>query len=105
MTEIAPIELLPDVIDAGTWAYYLSVPSEKVVLLQALFELYEGLGVVRTLNLRKSLVCVLTTPLVGEDCRRALEAMRALVPWQSVARPEEAERQLYLGYFHEPARS
>jgi len=105
MTENKPTELAPDIIDAGTWAYYLAVPSEKVVLLQALFELYEGLGTVRTLNLRKSLVCVLTTPTVGADCRRALEAIRLLIPWQPVARPEEAERQLYLGYFHESVRN
>jgi hypothetical protein len=96
---VAP--LAPDFIDPETCAFYLEVPSEKVVLLQAFFELYEGLGIVRTLNLRKSLVCILTTPSVVEDCRGALEAIRSMIPWSGVARPEEAERQLYLGYFHE----
>ena len=95
----------PDFIDTGTCAFYLVVPSEKVVLLQAFFELYEGLGIVRTLNLRKSLVCVLTTPSVMDDCRRALEAIRSMIPWSPVPRPEEADRQLYLGYFHESRKN
>ncbi|MFM1846998.1 MAG: hypothetical protein RL417_472 [Pseudomonadota bacterium] len=93
--------IVPDFIDTGTCAFYLVVPSDKVVLLQAFFELYEGLGIVRTLNLRKSLVCILTTPSMIDDCRRALEAIRSMIPWGPVARPDEAERQLYLGYFHE----
>jgi Domain of unknown function (DUF4911) len=93
--------LIADFIDTGTCAFYLIVPSEKVVLLQAFFELYEGVGIVRTLNLRRSLVCILTTPSMLGDCRAALEAIRSMVPWSPVPRPEEAERQLYLGYFHE----
>lgn len=105
MTDQSPAEIVPDVIDPGTWAYYLVVPSEKVVLLQAFFELYEGLGIVRTLNLRRSLVCVLTTPAVGADCAAALRAIQALIPWRMVPRPEEAERQLYLGYFNESSLS
>ena len=98
-------DIAPDFIDTGTCAFYLVVPSENVVLLQAFFELYEGLGVVRTLNLRKSLVCILTTPSVVNDCRAALEAIRSMIPWTSVPRPEEADRQLYLGYFHESQKS
>ncbi len=93
--------LTPDFIDTGTCAFYLIVPSEKVVLLQAFFELYEGIGIVRTLNLRRSLVCILTTPSMISDCRAALEAIRTMIPWSPVPRPDEAERQLYLGYFHE----
>ena len=84
-------------LDSHTYAIYLEVPGSKVVLLQSLFENYEGLGTVRTLDIRKSLVCILTTSSLKEDCLRALSEMRNLVPWREVEKPEEADR--ILGYF------
>ncbi|MBN8550457.1 MAG: DUF4911 domain-containing protein [Deltaproteobacteria bacterium] len=89
----------PDYIDEGTVALYLEVPGEKVVLLQALVESHEGVGIVRTLNIRKSLVCVLTTPTMFEACVDLLNGLQAEIGWRFIGRPKEAEEQLYLGYF------
>ena len=90
---------LVDNLDEWTRAIYLEVPSAKIVLFQAYFELFEGLGIVRTLSVRRSLVCVLTTRDCLQDCFRVLSALRPEIPWRQVARPEEAVQQLYLGYF------
>lgn len=84
-------------LDEHTWALYLQVDGAQVVLLQALFETYEGLGTVRTLDIRKSLVCILTTPPQLKDCCGALESMRGEIEWRVVPRPPEADN--YLGYF------
>lgn len=89
----------PDRIDEGTVALYLKVPGEKVVLLQALTESYEGLAMVRTLNIRKSLVAILTTPSMLEDCQALLDSLKTVIQWEYIDRPKEAEDQLYLGYF------
>lgn len=86
-------------IDEGTVAIYLRVPGEHVVLLQALVECHEGIGLVRTLSIRKSLVTVLTTPSMRETCLELLESLKAEVAWELIPRPREAEEQLYLGYF------
>ena len=92
----------PDSIDAPdeqTRTLYLEVPGSKVVLLQAYFELYEGVGVVRTLNIRSSLVCVLTTESLLHDCLDVLDAIQKETQWRFTPRPPQAEREKYLGYF------
>jgi hypothetical protein len=93
------LQTAPDIIDEGTIALYLKVPGEKVVLLQALVESYEGVAIVRTLNIRKSLVCIITTPSMLDTCAAMLEALRPEIGWEYIERPKEAEEQLYLGYF------
>ena len=90
---------LLDQIDDFTTAIYLEVPGSKVVLFQAYFELFEGLGLVRTLSIKRSLVCILTTPDLTSTCLEVLSAIQERVPWRMVARPPEAEAQLYIGYF------
>lgn len=88
-----------DSIDEGTRALYLAVPGENVVMLQALIESYEGVALVRTLNIRKSLVCIITTPSMLEDTLTVLNALQPMIGWRFIDRPEEAVQELYLGYF------
>lgn len=88
-----------EVLDQEAVVLYLEVPASKVVLLQAYFELYEGVGVVRTLNIRTSLICILTTNSMLNDTLRVLEAIQAATLWKFAPRPSEAERERYLGYF------
>ncbi len=88
-----------DSLDEITRAIYLEVPSAQVVLFQAFFELFEGVGIVRTLSIRKSLICILTTKDQLEECFRILQALTPLIQSRQIARPEEATQQLYLGYF------
>ncbi len=88
-----------DKIDDECVAYYLEVPGSKVVLFQSLFETYEGIGLVRTLSIKKSLICVLTTPSMAQDCFRLIESIKPELPSRFVTRPIEAEQELFLGYF------
>lgn len=68
-------------LDADTVAFYLEVPRSQIVLLQAYFELYDGVGTVRTMEGERALVCILTTPTMKEDCMGVLEAIRQQVSW------------------------
>ncbi len=72
-----PVEL-----DSGLLAFYLEVPRHQIVLLQAYFELYDGVGTVRTLEGDRSIVSVLTTPSQQADCVSVLNAIREHVQWQ-----------------------
>ena len=85
--------------DAVGRIVYLEVPAAQVVLFQAYFELYEGLGVVRTLDCRRSLVCLMTTESVLADCLAALEELRSRIDWRPTALPNATDRQRYIGYF------
>lgn len=68
-------------LDPETVAYYLEVPRNQIVLLQTYFELYDGVGTVRTLEGDRAVVCVLTTPSMAKDCREVLEGIREQVAW------------------------
>lgn len=68
-------------LDADTVAFYLEVPRSQMVLLQAYFELHDGVGMVRTLEGERPLACILTTPSMKEDCIGVLEAIKQHVAW------------------------
>ena len=93
-----------DTIDEHCVAIYLEVPASKIVLFQSLFETYEGVGLVRTLSIKKSLICILTTPAMSESCFNILDAIRDELPSRFVPRPIEAEQELFLGYFKKSKR-
>jgi hypothetical protein len=76
-------------LDAEAWAFYLRVPRSHVVLLQAYFELYDGVGTVRTITGPEPIVCVLTTSGHKDDCINVLEALREEVEWELTSAPQE----------------
>lgn len=88
-----------DKLDEHCLAIYLEIPGSQIVVLQAYFDHYESVGIVRTLSVAKSLVCILTTPSMLKDCFAILNAIRDTVAWRFTDKPCEAERELYHGYF------
>ena len=88
-----------DSLDSQAEALYLTVPPARVVLLQALFESYEGVALVRTLDTAASLMCVCTTPSQREVCTRILESVKESIPWRAGPRPPEAAAVLIDGDF------
>ena len=72
---------IPVPIDENTVAFYLEVPRSHVVLLTVYFELYDGVGTVRTLDKEGAVVSVLTTPSQQQDCINVLYAIREQVSW------------------------
>ena len=86
-------------LDGDTVAFYLEVPRSHVVLLQVYFELYDGVGTVRTLDGEGAIVCVLTTPSLLQDCIGVLHAIQEHVAWvpcstiPAGALPTEASRK------------
>ena len=87
---------MPDIpcedLDGCAVAVYLDVPGSKVVLFQAFFEIYEAIGCVRTIDIRQSKVCVVTTRDCLADCERLLNGIKDIVPWRFCERPVESER-------------
>jgi hypothetical protein len=74
-------------IDGNTIAFYLEVPRSHVVLITVFFELYDGVGTVRTLDKEGAVVCVLTTPSQVQDCIGVLKAIREHVAWVPCSEP------------------
>lgn len=55
-------------------ALVVEVPPEKIVIFQAFFELYEGLGIVRTVDRERSAVALITQPHQVDEVRTILNA-------------------------------
>ncbi len=87
-----------DQVDEYTCFLYLEIPGSQVVIFQALFECYEGVAIARTLNLKRSLVCLVTTVSMVDDCLKILQEAKDVFSWRFAPKPTEEERRLYLGY-------
>lgn len=90
---------LPEKLDEHACALYLEVPGPQLVALQGYFETYEGVGLVRTLDIRRSLVCILTTPGMLDDCLKLLEGLESEIGWKAVEHPAGCDAERFLGYF------
>ena len=77
-------------LDPTTIAFYLRVPRSQVVLLQAYFELYDGVGAVTTIGGKEPTVCVLTPTCQKDDCIKVLEALRDEIHWEVTEKPAGA---------------
>ena len=82
----------PEILDDWAVALYVEVPGSKVVLFQAFLDLYEAVGIVRTIDIRRSRVCVVTTRDQLQDCLSIMEALKATVPWRMVEKPPDSEK-------------
>ncbi len=75
-------------IDDVTECIILELPASKIVFIHALFEGYDGLAQVKTLDTKRSLLCLIATRDTAPDCLRVLESLRGEVAWRQVAPPE-----------------
>lgn len=81
----------PVALDDQTVALYLSVDGTQIVLLQATIESYEGVGTVRTVDIEKSLISVITTPDQVADCQTLLIGLQPYIPWRCAAAHVQAQ--------------
>jgi hypothetical protein len=88
-----------DVVDESTTAFYLQVPPTQVVVLQALFESYEGVGIVRTMDVHSSVVSILTTPAMADTCEKILASVQKTINWKELPASHPVAQQLREGDF------
>ena len=86
----------PVVIDEHTVAFYLFVDGAQIVLLQATIESYEGLATVRTVDIERSLISMITTPDQVADCQTLLSSLQPTIPWRCAAAEVQKGPQLPL---------
>lgn len=75
------------VVDKETSVICLELPPANVVLLQGVFELLEGVGILRTLNAEKALICVITTPSMVSECVGVLNSVKDTILWRIAELP------------------
>lgn len=88
------IEILDDV----TSCIYLKVPSQKVVMMQSFFEIYEGIATVRTLDIKNSLICIIVPNTNIDICLEILESIKKNIHWEFQKKPENAKENDFVGF-------
>jgi hypothetical protein len=83
-------------VDDETSVICLELPPSKVVILQGAFELLEGIGILRTLDTERALICVITTPSLVRECVDVLNALQEAVLWRVAEVPPDVT---FLGDF------
>ena len=88
-------------LDEKTAAIFLKVPASKVALMQSLFESYEGVGSVRTLDIKNSLISILCTKDQKETCLEVLKDIQMEANWRFAKDVEEKFLIDYYGYMQD----
>ena len=88
-------------LDDKTSAIFLKVPASKVALMQSLFESYEGIGSVRTLDIKNSLISILCTKDQKSECLAVLDSIQKEAGWHFAETVEEKFLEDYYGYMQD----
>ena len=68
---------------------YLEIHPEEIAYVNAIFESYEGVGVVRTMDRKKALVVVLVVDDFSSTARAILSSLEKEIYLKEVPRPAE----------------
>lgn len=73
---------------------FLEVDRKDIVFFQGLFESYEGVGTVRTMDQHQGLLTILSTPDMVKTALEVLNSLPSSVSWRFVTHlhPEEKSR-------------
>lgn len=62
------ISISTELVDEHTYVFKLTVPIHTIVFIQACFESYEGVAVLRTINPETGLIELLSSKDMADDC-------------------------------------
>lgn len=68
---------------------YLQVQPEDIAYIQAVFESYEGVGIIRTVDRKKAVIALLVVEDFLATARSILAALEKDIPLAEIARPAD----------------
>jgi len=72
----------PDVVEV-----YLRVAPADIAYVKFIFESYEGIAVVRTVDRARAVIVLLIAADLADEARRILDAIRSEVAWEELPAP------------------
>lgn len=69
---------------------YLEVPPEQIAYVKFIFESYEEVGIVRTVDRRKAVIVLLATEDFLATARKILDSLKTEIPLREIARPADS---------------
>ena len=68
---------------------FLKIDPSQIVYLQALFEGYDGVGVVKTFDQDLGGICIISTIDMQAEIERIITALSSEISFESVSGPDE----------------
>lgn len=87
-----------DALDEVTSCIYLKVPEKKVVFMQSIFEIYDGIATVRTLDIKNSLICIIVPNSNLELCLEILNSIKREVGFEFISKPKSSKEDDFVGF-------
>ena len=72
----------PDIVEV-----YLRLPPAEIAYVKFIFESYEGIAVVRTIDRARAVIVLMIAADLYEEARRILDSLRSEVAWEELPAP------------------
>jgi hypothetical protein len=70
---------------------YLEVPPEHIAYVKFIFESYEEIGIIRTVERHKAIIVLLAMPDFADIARDILQSIKKDVPLREIPRPADTQ--------------
>ena len=67
----------------------LETPPEHIAYIKFIFESYEEVGIIRTVDRKKAIIVLLAVPDFAEVARQILESLKRDLPLEEILRPAD----------------
>jgi hypothetical protein len=75
---------------------YLEIPPEHIAYVKFIFESYEEVGIIRTVDRQRSIIVLLTMPAFIDVARKILDSIKNDVPLREIPRPADAQDDWFM---------
>jgi hypothetical protein len=75
---------------------YLETPPAHIAYVKFIFESYEEVGIIRTVDREKAVIVLLAMPDFARAARKILESIEHDVPVREIARPADAQDDWFM---------
>ena len=75
---------------------YLEIPPEHIAYIKFIFESYEEVGIVRTVERKKAIIVLLAMRDFVDTARRILASLRQDIPFAEIARPADMTNDWFM---------
>jgi hypothetical protein len=70
-------------------AIYLEIPPEHIAYVKFIFESYEEVGIIRTVNRKKAVIVLLAMNDFFATAHKILDSIKGAVPFREIPRPAD----------------
>lgn len=81
-----------DPLDPHSYLLYVEVPRSEIVFLHALFEGYDGIALVKTLDTHPNVLCIMATLEGLPICQKLLATLSQEIQMRFLPRPADLMR-------------